>query len=135
MTCKNSPQLRFFKIGWVENTFFSILLIVRGVSILMSISVICSEVNVRVRVKIRGLKHFHLWVCVRDLKKSKSVTISESVSTILKISMSASVSVWIVDFIESFRGSNWAKSYLQYEWSLSMLDGHFLFHSVKVSYN
>ena len=22
MTCKNSPQLRFFKIGWVENTFF-----------------------------------------------------------------------------------------------------------------
>ena len=69
MTCKNSPQLRFFEIGWAENTFFSLLLIVRGVSILMSISVICSKVNVRVRVKIRGLKHFHLRACVRVLKK------------------------------------------------------------------
>ena len=52
-----------------EYIFFSILLIVRGVSMLMSNSVICSKVNVRVRVKIRGLKHFNLRVCVRGLKK------------------------------------------------------------------
>ena len=69
MTCKTSPQLRFYEMGWVENRFFSLLLIVRGLSILMFISVICSKVNVRVRVKIRGLKHFHLRVCVRGLKK------------------------------------------------------------------
>ena len=60
--------LGLFKIEWVENTFFSILLIVRRASVLLSISAICSKVNVRVRVKIRGLKYFYLRVCVRGLK-------------------------------------------------------------------